>query len=300
MDVFISWSGKLGKAIADELRTWLPTVIQAVKPFYSPDDIAKGKNWNAELNQRLKASRIGIIIVTPECREAPWLLYEAGAISSNFDEAHVCPVLFGMHPADIVGPLVQFQVTPFERAEFRKLVGAINSALGESRLENEVLDRVFETFWPRLNEAIEKIIKSHVPTKDTSPSRTDRELLEELLRLTRQLSQRSKISSRTEKLADSAQGELVTFDSTHQTICVQTDANSHTYDIELARLDSGAEIVDFIFQIAAKGWSGPDHVYQFVRMIEDLSQAAFGVNAQGLFCPSGVNKTVPWPSDVQL
>ncbi len=41
MDVFISWSGELSKKIAEAIRDWIPCVIQAVKPYYSPDDISR-------------------------------------------------------------------------------------------------------------------------------------------------------------------------------------------------------------------------------------------------------------------
>lgn len=300
MEVFISWSGPLGKSIADALRNWLPAVIQAVKPFYSPDDIAKGRHWNSELNKRLKAARVGIIVVTKECLDAPWLLFEAGAIANNFDEAHVCPVLFGIHTPEVTGPLLQFQITSFDRTEIRKLLDTINRALSEARLENEVLDNVFEIFWPRLDRSIREILEQEPQEKRTHPLRSDRELLEEVLNITRKMYQHSGSPVPSTHHDTDARPQVVSFDSEYQTICLNIGIGMHTYDISLSQIDSGAEIVDFIFQIAHKGWSGPDHIYQFVKMIEDLAQSAFNSNAQGVFCPMGSNKVVAWPEHVEL
>jgi hypothetical protein len=73
MKVFISWSGARSKAIAEILRQWLPGVIQAVKPYYSPDDISKGARWSSEIGKELEAARVGLICLTRENLEAPWI-----------------------------------------------------------------------------------------------------------------------------------------------------------------------------------------------------------------------------------
>ncbi len=39
MKVFISWSGDLSLALAGILRQWLPSVIQAAEPYFTPEDI---------------------------------------------------------------------------------------------------------------------------------------------------------------------------------------------------------------------------------------------------------------------
>jgi hypothetical protein len=53
MKVVVSWSGEQGRAIGQVFRKWLPNVIQAVTPYFSPDDIAKGLHWENEISMEL-------------------------------------------------------------------------------------------------------------------------------------------------------------------------------------------------------------------------------------------------------
>src|SRR5437870_3763257 len=126
MKVFISWSGETGRALADLIQQWLPSVIQAVKPYYSPDDIAKGARWGIEIANELQVSQIGLLIITPDTVEAPWIMFEAGALSKNIGKAKVAPVVFGLDPAKIRGPLVQFQAAKFEKTEMKRVARMIN------------------------------------------------------------------------------------------------------------------------------------------------------------------------------
>jgi hypothetical protein len=54
MKVFISWSGERSRAIADVMRRWLPSVLQSVRPYFSPDDVAKGSRWSSEIAKELE------------------------------------------------------------------------------------------------------------------------------------------------------------------------------------------------------------------------------------------------------
>jgi hypothetical protein len=81
MNVFISWSGPASLAVAKALKEWLPTVIQAAEPWVSDVDIASGARWSPEVSKQLEAAKFGIICLTPGNMDAPWVLFEAGAIS---------------------------------------------------------------------------------------------------------------------------------------------------------------------------------------------------------------------------
>jgi len=185
MKVFISWSGDRSRAVADVLRRWFPSVLQAVRPYFSPDDVAKGARWSSEIAKELEASRVGLLVITPENQEAPWLLFEAGALAKNLDRSKVCPLLFGaMEPTDVKGPLVQFQAAQFSKEEMKRVIKMMNGELAEAALPADVLDSVFEMWWPKLEEQVGKELEGHGESDDER-RRSERDLLEEVLALTR-------------------------------------------------------------------------------------------------------------------
>lgn len=187
MKIFISWSGELSKNIAEIFRQWIPGVIQAVKPYYSPDDITKGTRWSTEISKELDASKIGIICLTKDNLDSSWIMFEAGALSKNIEKSKVVPLLFGVEPSDIQGPLVQFQAAKFSKTEMKKVVNMINSELGENSLSPDVIDSVFDMWWTKLESQIKEVEES-AKSIDNKGLRTERDLIEEILSLTRELS----------------------------------------------------------------------------------------------------------------
>lgn len=184
MKVFISWSGGKSKKLAKIFKSWIPAVIQAAKPYFSPEDIDKGARWNNEISKELDQSEIGLICLTRENLEAPWIMFEAGALSKSVKKTRVIPMLFGVDTADIKGPLIQFQAAAFSRDEVKKLVKTINSALGDSALDNSVLDSVFDKWWPELDAKVSCVLEEDEQQGEAT-LRSDRDLLEEVLNLTR-------------------------------------------------------------------------------------------------------------------
>jgi TIR domain len=185
MRVFISWSGDQSKSVADSLRRWIPSVLQAVRPYFSPDDVTKGSRWNTEIAKELEASRIGLLVLTPENQDAPWLLFEAGALAKNLDRSKVCPLLFGgLEPTDVKGPLVQFQAARFETDDMKRLIKMINAELGDIALTADVLESVFDMWWPRLQQEVAAELQKH-GSGVREAARSERDILEEVLALTR-------------------------------------------------------------------------------------------------------------------
>jgi len=94
MKVFLSWSGDLSHKVALTLRDWLPSVIQSIEPYVSSEDIDKGARWSTDIASELADSSYGILCVTKENLHAPWLTFEAGALSKTMDKSyvsHCCP-----------------------------------------------------------------------------------------------------------------------------------------------------------------------------------------------------------------
>jgi TIR domain len=187
--VFISWSGDLSKKLAEEVRLWLPGVLQFVKPYFTPNDIEKGTRWSTDISSELESSNAGIICLTKDNLNKPWILFEAGALSKNFGKANVCTILFNLDSSDFSGPLTSFQATKFDKADFKKLLITVNNTGGESKLDLAVLNDVFEMWWPKLEFKVNEILKTHVVDNDNAV-RSERDILEEVLELTRLNSKR--------------------------------------------------------------------------------------------------------------
>jgi len=185
MKVFISWSGERSRAIGECFRKWIPSVLQAAKPYFSPDDIQKGSRWSKDIAGELQASEVGLLIVTADNFSAPWLMFEAGALSKHLDTSRVCPILFDVNPSDITGPLTQFQMAKFDRAEIERVIRMMNQQLQEA-LDSEVLDQALELHWPKLSEKIDGIL-TQGPSSRLTSRRADRDVLEEVLELVRGL-----------------------------------------------------------------------------------------------------------------
>lgn len=176
MKIFISWSGSLSRRVAEILRAWLPKVLQAVQPYVSSEDIDKGARWSAEISSQLEASKYGIICVTADNIAAPWLNFEAGALSKSVKESRVSPFLFGIN--NVTGPMKQFQTTVYEHDDMLKLVASINNACS-SPLDKVILEETFEMWWPRLQDDMDRL--AAIPPDMSAPEAASRSGVDEYL-----------------------------------------------------------------------------------------------------------------------
>lgn len=183
MKVFISWSGSMSHRVAVALRDWLPSVLQAIEPYVSSEDIDKGARWNTDISKELEDSSFGILCITPENLDAPWLNFEAGALSKSLDRARVAPFLFQVERTAITGPLLQFQSTLLETDDVRKLVKSLNAALGDQSLDDARVDEIFNVWWPKLEEMLDSI--SEEEPEEKPKARKQGDLLAEILELVR-------------------------------------------------------------------------------------------------------------------
>jgi hypothetical protein len=186
MKVFISWSGTLSGEVADQLRRWLPRVVQTVDPYLSSEDNYKGVRWRDEVAKALESSDYGIICVTPENISSPWMNFEAGALSKKLDGSYVSPFLIRLKPSDLnSGPLAQFQSTVYHDYEdVFKLIKSINSA-SERSLQPEQLGDVFHHWWPILKNPLESLVKDHYAKEPVQARDGAADKLEEILVLLR-------------------------------------------------------------------------------------------------------------------
>jgi hypothetical protein len=187
MQIFISWSGEKSKQIGEAFRHWLPEVIQSVRPYFTPDDVAKGQRWAADIADSLQSSQFGLFCLTAENLTAPWLLFEAGAVSKDSRNGKVCPLLFGVDAAQLAGPLLQFQATPYSKDEVLKFMKAVNADTNVP-LDEIQLSRAFNRCWAELDEKILNILAAEVADQG-KPLRSMQDMVEETLSIVRSISQ---------------------------------------------------------------------------------------------------------------
>ena len=173
MKVFISWSGDISHEVALALHDWLPSVIQSLEPYVSSKDIDKGARWSTEISKELDNSSYGILCVTKDNLNAPWLNFEAGALSKSLSQ-RVSPFLFGVELAEInTGPILQFQATEFSEEDVKKLIHSLNNADDGHRLEENRVEEIFEVWWPRLEPKLKEKLKQIQISEPRSEKATD-------------------------------------------------------------------------------------------------------------------------------
>lgn len=205
MKVFISWSGNRSRAVAELLNDWIRCVLQAARPWVSTQNIDRGSLWFNEIQQQLKDTSVGIVCLTQENKSKPWILFESGALAKGLTSSRVCTFLVDLSPADVENPLAQFNHTQHDKESLWQLVRTLNDCLpADQILHEQVLERVFETYWPQFDEQFREIIDT-VAAVQNVPERAQKDILSEILETTRSLATRvTSIEKNVQKRADVA------------------------------------------------------------------------------------------------
>ncbi|MGE3651244.1 MAG: toll/interleukin-1 receptor domain-containing protein [Reyranellaceae bacterium] len=177
MRIFISWSGPRSQALAKALHAWLPLVVHYVDPWLSHSDVKAGDRWAIEIAKELETSNFGIICITHENVDAPWILFEAGALAKLMQEGKVVPLLLDIEFKDVSGPLAQFQSKKVEKVGLKDVVESINKSAA-SPIPESRLSQLFEMLWPGLEADVTSIPKASTRAKQDRPQHV---VLEELV-----------------------------------------------------------------------------------------------------------------------
>lgn len=188
MRVFISWSGRESHAVAEALRNWLPQVLQCVEPFISSADIPKGAEWYGQIRDALETSSFGLLCMTPENLESPFLHFEAGRFAVNNGQACVGVLRHRVPTSDIREPLKQFQNTDLgELEDVVSLLETIRRAAensGDSTPTSDTLAKAVRHWWPDFEGDLQNRLRG-LTLAPSAPVRTDRDLIEEILEMLR-------------------------------------------------------------------------------------------------------------------
>lgn len=189
MKVFISWSGPRSKAVAEVLDEWIQCVLQAVDPWMSSKDIDRGSLWFSELSDQLAETKLGIVCLTSDNKNRPWILFESGALAKGLSSARVCTFLIDLQPTDVENPLAQFNHSFPTKDGVFDLLRTINTSLSEKGLKETVLAKVFETYWPQFETEFQRALDENQPEQAAQPRSSD-DVLSEVLTSVRRLDKR--------------------------------------------------------------------------------------------------------------
>ena len=178
MRIFTSWSGDRSKAAALGLKSLLQDLFEETVQVFVSDHIMPGEAWAQRLGTELEQSEFGILCLTRDNWQSPWLLFEAGAIAKKFASSRVVPYLIDeLPPASDRSPIAQFQHVRADREGTYRLVESINATRDNPKAPDR-LARSFEKWWPDLEQTLKTVQAS---TAVQAPVRSDRELLEAIL-----------------------------------------------------------------------------------------------------------------------
>jgi hypothetical protein len=173
--------------MAVALRDWLPLILHYCDPWLSQRDIAAGERWAVEIGKELEGSHFGVIVITADNLTAPWILFEAGALSKAFTASAVCPYLVDLEFKELTGPLAQFQAKKADRISTLELVQSINAKASQP-IDEARLRELFDVLWAKLDERIRDLPLPKGPTPPSSRPQT--EIIEELVETIRRMENR--------------------------------------------------------------------------------------------------------------
>lgn len=192
MKIFISQSGEPSKTIALALKEFIADVHQHAKVWVSDRDISAGTRGEKEIEKQLEGSNFGIVCLTPSNLKAPWILFEAGALS-KLPESRVCTFLYKLEHAEVEKPLGQFQGKKVDEDGTWEIIKSINDCSEDSKRDIEKLKKTFDQWYPKLKIKFEDL----PPSEDqNTKKRTSDEMIPEILTVVRELQNRSQTDIR--------------------------------------------------------------------------------------------------------
>ncbi|MEI6708937.1 MAG: TIR domain-containing protein [Methylococcales bacterium] len=170
--IFISFSGKFSQEIAEELKHWIHNYDRNLMIHVSSEDLDPGVNWEKELDQLLD-SDYGILVLTRDNLNSPWLLFEAGSAAKN-KTRKVCPILFGRDKDNIEAPISKFNYLQFteennfefSKEQMQRLLSTINEMATKDdhkayRRGWEAIERHMENTWDGFKDNISAILEKY-------------------------------------------------------------------------------------------------------------------------------------------
>jgi len=169
MKVFISQSLPRSLALAKALETFIRRVVPGTQPWVSDDGIAKGTRFMDVIRENLNEAVAGVVCLTPENLTEPWILYEAGALSTKVTD-RVWTVLLDVEHTAVPSPLQGLNHTrATDKDDVLKLVKAIYNtakAASQTPTSEKDIETYFEAFWTDLGRTIAELVEQTPTPRD--------------------------------------------------------------------------------------------------------------------------------------
>ncbi|MEM7760598.1 MAG: toll/interleukin-1 receptor domain-containing protein [Cyanobacteria bacterium P01_A01_bin.40] len=183
MKIYISWSGERSKSVARILRELISVALQNVDIFLSTNDINSGASWVEIHSQWLTEADVGILCLTSDNINNPWISFEAGALYSSGKT--LIPFLLDLSSADLDLPLAALQTVSFSKFGIKSILQELNRRLDNPQ-KPEYISRVVDKLW---SDFLKEIKSIPPPSKETNLEKdtlgtglkSERDLLYELL-----------------------------------------------------------------------------------------------------------------------
>ncbi len=160
--IFISWSGANSKEIAKALKNKLEKNVfsgTGLECFVSDEDIVSGTDWWNKINKELKSCKIGILCITKENINAPWIYYEAGAMIAQ--SVQTIPLLVSCDFNALKDtPLNGKQAVNFyDQAKFIKMIHDIYKKMEYNLLQEKQIETIAKATYNELKVEVEPVLK---------------------------------------------------------------------------------------------------------------------------------------------
>jgi hypothetical protein len=156
MKIFISWSGQKSHIVAKGLRDAISKSSQEIEPWMSSESIELGSRWADRLASNLEDIDAGVLCFTSENLNAPWIIFEAGALFNSVKQMCIIPYLLDIKHEELPTPLRLFQSVDADKDGTFKLLERINNLDPENRPPPENFNRLFlELIWPNMDRALD-------------------------------------------------------------------------------------------------------------------------------------------------
>jgi hypothetical protein len=212
LKVFISWSGN-SRGVAQAINKALPSLFDKASPWISTDN-RSGSIWLPAIDAQLTDTDFGIVCVSKANQHAPWLNFEAGALSRRVDaKRELMPVLLIDFDSmnEVEGPVTGFQMQMATVDGFFAIMKDLNSCELGPNISEKILRSRVELAWLDIEKEVRKVRESQSSTQVVE--RTDSEKIDEVLDVVRGLSRagstRNWSTGTTEVRLDSEEKRLV-------------------------------------------------------------------------------------------